>query len=292
MHVLISRIKTAWRKGKIAAVLFLDIEGAFPNAVLEKLVHNLRKRGIPIKYIEFVKNMLKNWITTLRFDNYSLDLLTIDNRIGQGDLLSMVMYQFYNADLLDILEDTNECALAYVGNMLMLVVADTFKEAHQKLENLMSKSGRVAEWSQMHNSQLEYSKLALIDFAHRTSTQERCAITLPWGELQPVESTKYLGVVLNQQLNWKAQHAYTIEKGMKWVTQIQRIARPSWGVTPKYTRKLYIGVVLPRILYAANIWCTPSHNKHTGSKGKSPAKVMKQFTSIQRSEAIAIMGVL
>jgi hypothetical protein len=44
MHVLRNGIKTAWRKGKIVAVLFLDIEGAFPNAVLEILMHNLRKR--------------------------------------------------------------------------------------------------------------------------------------------------------------------------------------------------------------------------------------------------------
>ena len=125
------------------AVLFLDIEGAFSNAVLEVLMHNLRKRGIPVKYIEFIRNMLKNWETTLRFDDYSLDLLTIDNEIGQEEPLSMVMYQFYNADLLDILKDTDESAMAYVDNTLMLTIADTFKDAHLKLTNIMSKRGGI-----------------------------------------------------------------------------------------------------------------------------------------------------
>jgi hypothetical protein len=143
MHVLTNGIKTAWRKGKIVAVLFLDIEGAFPNAVLEMLMHNLRKRGVPVKYIEFIRNMLKNWETTLRFDDYSSDLLTIDNGIGQEDPLSMVMYQFYNADLLDILKDTDESAMAYVDNTLMLTIADTFKDAHLKLTNIMSKRGGI-----------------------------------------------------------------------------------------------------------------------------------------------------
>jgi hypothetical protein len=151
------------------AVLFLDIEGAFSNAVLEVLMHNLRKRGIPVKYIEFIRNMLKNWETMLRFDNYSSDLLTIDNGIGQGDPLSMVMYQFYNANLLDILKDANKNAMAYVDDTLMLAIADTFKDAHLKLANIMSKRGGIDEWSLTHNSRLECSKLALIDFAHRSN---------------------------------------------------------------------------------------------------------------------------
>ena len=58
MHLLALRIKSAWRAGKVASVLFLDIEGAFPNAVPERLVHNLRKQKVPEKYTKFVSNML------------------------------------------------------------------------------------------------------------------------------------------------------------------------------------------------------------------------------------------
>ena len=43
MYLLTNRIKAVWRAGKVISVLFLDIEGAFPNANPEKLVHNLRK---------------------------------------------------------------------------------------------------------------------------------------------------------------------------------------------------------------------------------------------------------
>ncbi len=43
LHLLAYKIKEAWQAGKIAAILFLNIEGAFPNTVLSKLIHNLRK---------------------------------------------------------------------------------------------------------------------------------------------------------------------------------------------------------------------------------------------------------
>jgi hypothetical protein len=59
MHLLTNRIKVVWRAGKVTSVLFLDIEGAFPNANPERLVHNLRKQKIPHWYANFVCNMLR-----------------------------------------------------------------------------------------------------------------------------------------------------------------------------------------------------------------------------------------
>jgi len=130
LHLLTLRIKAAWRSGKVAAVLFLDIEGTFPNAVPERLIHNLRKRRVPAKYANSVNNMLRDRETTLKFDGYASDAIWIDNSIGQGDLLSMVLYQFYNTDLLDIPSSKDEDAMAFVDDSFMLAIADSFKEAH------------------------------------------------------------------------------------------------------------------------------------------------------------------
>ena len=44
IHLLANEVKAAWRKCKVVSVLFLDIEGAFPNANPSRLIHNLRKR--------------------------------------------------------------------------------------------------------------------------------------------------------------------------------------------------------------------------------------------------------
>jgi len=41
MHLLVHRIKAAWWHHNMAAVLFLDVEGTFPNAVTSHLLHNL-----------------------------------------------------------------------------------------------------------------------------------------------------------------------------------------------------------------------------------------------------------
>ena len=236
IHVLINKIKAAWRKQDVVSVLFLDIKGAFPNANPTRLVHNLQKRGLPGKYANFVHNMLEGRSTVLKFDGFILEQTIIDNGIGQGDPLSMVLYQYYNTDLLDIPEHWDENAVAYVNDAFMMALGKNFQIAHRKLCDLMEKQRGVVIWSTSHSSPLEYSKLALINFVSRHKKPDNPSLALTYRTIEPTDSTKYLGVIVDRHLNWKAQRSYMVEKGAKWAAQIRRLARPSWGLTPKHAK--------------------------------------------------------
>jgi hypothetical protein len=41
MLLVTHKIKDTWRKGKVAAALFLDVQGTFPNMVKDQLIHNM-----------------------------------------------------------------------------------------------------------------------------------------------------------------------------------------------------------------------------------------------------------
>jgi Reverse transcriptase (RNA-dependent DNA polymerase) len=47
IHMLTKTVKDAWHKGQVASILFLDVKGAFPSIDINRLIHNMRKRGIP-----------------------------------------------------------------------------------------------------------------------------------------------------------------------------------------------------------------------------------------------------
>jgi hypothetical protein len=122
LHYLTHRIKKAWRENKVASILFLDVEGVFPNAVTDRLIHNLRKRRIPDAYVKFTSNILQGRRTKLKFDDYTSEAVEILNRIGQGDPLSMILYIIYNADILEIIGNTEkEDAIGYVDDVALIV---------------------------------------------------------------------------------------------------------------------------------------------------------------------------
>ena len=76
----------------------------------------------------------------------------------------MVLYQYYNADLIDIPKHKEEDAKAYVDDTFMLASAKDFPSAHCKLADMMCRENGVVNWTKTHSSPLEYLKLALINF--------------------------------------------------------------------------------------------------------------------------------
>lgn len=55
LHLLTCKIKEAWRNGKVATSLSLDVQGAFPNVVKEVLLHNMRLKGVPVVCTDIIE---------------------------------------------------------------------------------------------------------------------------------------------------------------------------------------------------------------------------------------------
>ena len=204
IHYLVHKIKIAWANDWVTSVLFLDVEGAFPNAVTNRLIHNLRKRRIPEVYTRFVRALLTNRRTRLKFDDFTSGLIEIVNGIGQGNPLSMILYIIYNADLLKITDDDNhKTALGYIDDMALLVTSSNFEETTTKLQNLMEKSEGGLEWSRAQNSHFEMAKSAVLHMARKTmvdleDNRARVPLSIPpltvdGQVITIVQSYKYLG---------------------------------------------------------------------------------------------------
>ena len=65
--------------------------------------------------MKFIEQMLTNWRTRLKFDGFTSDWVGVNNGIVQGDPLSMILYLFYNADLIDGAKK-GEAKIAYVDD--------------------------------------------------------------------------------------------------------------------------------------------------------------------------------
>ena len=244
IHYIVHKIKIAWANDRVTSVLFLDVEGAFPNAVTNRLIHNLRKRRIPEVYTRFVRVLLTNRRTRLKFDDFTSGLIEIVNGIGQGNPLSMILYIIYNADLLKITDDDNhKTALGYIDDMALLVTSSNFEETTTKLQNLMEKSEGGLEWSRAQNSHFEMAKSAVLHMARKTmvdleDNRARAPLSIPpltvdGQVITIVQSYKYLGVQIDAQLRWKEQVQWAVANATKWLLQYRRFTRPSSSTSTK-----------------------------------------------------------
>ncbi|KAI0026636.1 hypothetical protein K488DRAFT_27517, partial [Vararia minispora EC-137] len=83
--------------------------------------------------------LLTNRRTTLTFDDYVSAPFPVNNGIGQGDPLSMLLYLFYNADLLRIPHSSHEAAAAIVDDVTFLAKGETFEEANLALVDMFER---------------------------------------------------------------------------------------------------------------------------------------------------------
>ncbi|OJA16373.1 hypothetical protein AZE42_13983, partial [Rhizopogon vesiculosus] len=131
----------------------------------------MRTRRIPKGIIDFTELVLTDRKTQLHFDDFTSDWININNGIGQGDPLSMILYIIYSADLVDIAEPRRrraplrELTLAFVDDTAFVAIGPDFDDTHATLKNMLDRPGGGFEWSRNHNSHFETSKFALIDFS-------------------------------------------------------------------------------------------------------------------------------
>ena len=287
------KIKSAWGKKRVTSVLFLDIEGAFPNTVTDRLIHNLKKRRILTKYIKFIKQLLQGWKTRLKFDDFISKYINITNSIGQGDPISMLLYIIYNVDLLEALRRLDEDAIGYVDDALVVATVKMLKETTRSLKNFMERRDGGFTWAQDHNSNFEISKVMVMHCQPRARKPTDCPNPVLWLRgrvIKEVDSYKYLGVHIDGQLHWRVQENEVMAKATSYIMMFRRLTCTNLGIWPRLMRQLYILVAIPKVTYLLDVWFIPSHKKEGKRNNSSSVRALKSMGKIQRIATRAIMG--
>ena len=299
MLLLTHMIKEKWRQKKVASVLFLDVQGAFPNVVKEVLLHNMRLRAVPQEYIRLTERLLTGRKMRLSFDDYISDFIEITNGNNQGCPLSMIFYAFYNTGLLQISPPSadDEAQFGCVDDVALLATGNTLDETHAKLADMMTRPGGGFDWSENHYSQFELSKLALMDFTPSPRQSSPLTILHPRTNrrttISPTSSHKFLGILLDPRLKWKPQSERATRSAEAWINLIRRLARTSRGISAKGMRQLYTAIAVPRMSYAAEVWFTLPHKHGVAAKNRTGSvKFTNRLQSAQRKAVITMLGAM
>ena len=114
--------------------------------VTERLLHNLRMRQLPEPYVLFINRMLTDHHARLRFNGFTSDWVDIDNGIVQGDPLLMLLYLFYNAELIAV-PKKEEAMIVYVDDASFYAEGTNFTEAYDRLHDMMNRAQGSYNWS-------------------------------------------------------------------------------------------------------------------------------------------------
>ena len=174
---------------------------------------------------------------------------------------------------------------------------------HAKIHSMMMRANGAYEWLRKHNSFFETDKLQLMNFIRKrerdpsgkgkTQPVTRQPLVLEDGTILPSSSHRLLGLILNQELQFHHHVAHTITKGTNWTLQLQRLAKPTQGLSHQYTCQLYLSIAVPKMVYAADIWYNPichseSVNHTCNKKATGNVGFLNKLARVQRTAALHI----
>ena len=259
----------------------------------------MKSRHVPTICIWLFKWMLSDHQTCLCFDDFLSDPIQILNGTTQGCPLSMLLYMFYNMELIVIACGKNKLATGFVDDCTFVAVADSLKEAHTILKDMMERPNRGLDWSWGHNSQFEISKLAVMDFLHPHKAelsppliidQTHLDGTTTLNTIALTQTYKYLRVIFDTKLTWGAYITKVITSATHWTQQLWQVSKTTRGLSPSRTYQLYNTVAVPAFTYVSDIWYTPPFKWAHPQKSSGSVVNTGSLQSIQGTAARYITG--
>jgi len=97
---------------------------------------------------------------------------------------------------------------------------------------------------------------------------------------------------MDDELNFKEHTTYSLAKGTGYTMACSHMSRTTRGIHRQLIKKLYEGVVVPKMLYAADIWCSGLVAKGRGKKagGRGVRGAASKMARVQQMATTMITG--
>jgi len=140
----------------------------------------------------------------------------------------------------------------------------------------------VVKWAVKEGLNISPNKTAIIPFTNGKKIEGLGPLTLHGKELKMLDEVKYLGVILDPELNWNQHLQKIIRKAQTTFVVVRSICGKKWGLRPNMVHWLYTRVIIPSIFHDALVWWYKVMQKTT--------KI--QLDRIQRMAYLAITGAI
>ena len=249
------KIKESVDNGKFGCGIFIDLKKAFDTVNHKILLHKLEHygvRGAPLKWFESYLSNRKQYVY---YNGVASEVLTITCGVPQGSVLGPLLFLVYINDLPNIsdkldfflfADDTN----IYFESDDLVTMERTVNEEIKKL----------CLWLNLNRLALNVSKTNFVIFRANKSLYHNVTLIMNRKAIQQTKQVKYLGVFVDEHLNWNyhiSQVAKKIGRGIGIIAKLRQY------LNLDMLKNVYYCLVYSHLSYGVQVW---------GSAGTSSLK--------------------
>lgn len=243
VNLVVADFKHEFQCGNTILVVFLDLQRAFETIDRETMIKKLSEYGIGGRVLSWFDSWLTGRTQRTKFDDKISDATVIDIGLPQGAPLSCSLFNMYNNDLPNVLK---HCKIKlFADDTMVWVTGSDVEELFAKMNEDLAAIGKYFKMSKL-KANVSKTKYMIIG----RNNEAECELQLNGTVLQRVDKMKYLGVILDQKLDFKENAEFVLKKVAKKSYFIGRMRKK----LDKGTKLLlYKTLLQPHIDYCSSI---------------------------------------
>ncbi|KMQ92649.1 reverse transcriptase [Lasius niger] len=238
------------KKGGLTLAVSLDVANAFNSLPWPVIREAMIRKGFP----EYIRRIIDSYLSG-RTIEYALE----GGRIGvkkmtagvpQGSILGPLLWNIGYDYVLQTELDPGCRVICYADDTMVISTANNMEDLIDKANSMISKViGRTRELG----LKVSPSKTEVVLFYGRTRPKEVAKVTVEGETIVAKDCMKYLGIILDNRLNFKEHFRYIEKKTTKVVRALSGLM-PNLKGPGEHKRRLYANVVTSVLTYGAPVW--------------------------------------
>ena len=251
------RLETDIRKGfkhkKHTTVVFLDIKKAYDMVYKPALIYKLHRLGIKGHMGRYLYNFLSGTRRVkVKYRSLFSDIHETENGLPQGSCISPLLFNVFIDDLFDDIPIGLSHSL-FADDSAVWCTDNDYDVSISRIQACLSK---LESWSRRFGLEFSAEKSAMVIFSrfnNITPARHLCIGNTP---IPHVNHFKFLGVVLDRQLNMGKHVKYVKEKCSKRLNLFRCLTSSEICADRPTLLRLYKALVLPIIEYGAVVYAS------------------------------------
>ena len=244
LTVLMDKLAKSMENGDYVVGVFLDFSKAFDMVDHKILLSKLYHYGIRDVALKWFQSYLENRQQYVTYNGETSNMQKIQCGVPQGSILGPLLFLIYINDLANVCSHTMPIFFADDSNLFLNGTDPTNIEA--KLNNELA---QIAEWLKVNKLALNIDKTSCMLFGNKKG-YSKVKFCLQGKQITQVSTIKFLGVMIDEKLNWKAHVSYISGK----ISRAIGVIIKARNLGKEALLSLYYTLIYPYLTYCHQIW--------------------------------------
>ena len=262
LHKSVHSISNSLANGKHVLGIFIDLSKAFDTLDHSILLHKLYTYGIRGTAHSLLKSYLSDRKQVVVYNGTVSNSCDIHYGVPQGSILGPLLFLLYVNDLMNCYTDLDTKFVLYADDTNIFISGPSKEKTFTKANMVLQK---ISEYMRCNLLHINMSKCCYIHFRPTSESDDTCARTRPFADkndksraifiggnkIKKVNSAKFLGVIIDDQLNWD-QHVQHLTKKLRSITGA--LCRIRKSIPNSLYLKLYSALFESHLTYGISVW--------------------------------------